>query len=393
MDNVLEKIHKAGLQFLLPLTPEEINQTIAREAMQLVKADFASIYLEENGHLVRVYTSTQKIHDVKIRKNGFTYQAHQSHEPRVISESKLKKIHPELTALGVRSTILVPLTYKNKSIGVISLDSKKAEFFNTKELKILKLFGSMASLALRKTQLYDETKKALELRDLFISIASHELRTPLTSLNGYIQLLYTRMGSKDTPEANWVRELHAESGRLTALVSELLEINRIKQGQLQVVLRETSMSEVVEKAVERYRFIEHDHTIIIEDKVKKGEDTVIGDYDKLLQVASNLISNALKFSPKSAAIVVSLFLQKKSIVLQVTDTGSGIESSELPKVFEEFYKGANSLREQKEGLGMGLILAKHIIAAHKGTIEIRSEEKKGTTVEVKLPIAAYELRD
>lgn len=389
MENVLAQIHESGLRFLAPLTPEETYQTIAQEVKKLVKADYVSIYLEIDGELERVYTSTSKIEGIRIRQRGFTYKAFTSGEPSVINEKNLNKIHPEVAKLGVRSTILIPLIYKKKSIGVLSVDSKKSEFFSEKELNILKLFGSMAMLAIRKTQLYDETKKALELRDLFISIASHELRTPLTSLNGYIQLLYSRMGKKDTPEANWVKELYAESNRLTGLVSELLEINRIKQGQLQYIFRETFMSEVVDKAVERRKFIDTDHTIIVQNKLKSHDDMVIGDFDKLLQVVNNLINNACKFSPKGAKIVISLTAQKNMLTIQVVDNGEGIDSADLPKLFQEFYKGANSLREQREGLGMGLILSKHIVAAHKGKIDIRSEEKKGTVVEVKLPRVRY----
>jgi K+-sensing histidine kinase KdpD len=387
MENTLERIHKAGLRFLVPLTSDETYKTIAEEAMKLVKADYATIYLERDGVLERVYASSPKVKHINIRQNGFTYQAFSSHNPYVVSEKKLQKIHPEVTKLGVKSTILIPLTYKNKSIGVLSVDSRKSEFFTKKELLILKLFGSTVSLALRKTQLYDETKKALELRDLFISIASHELRTPLTSLNGYIQLLYSRFQKKDTPEANWVRELYEESKRLTNLVSELLEINRIKRGELQFVFQEASLKEIIEKAVERYKFVNNNHTIIVEDTVGNLEDIVIGDFNKLLQVVSNLINNAIKFSPSKASIVISLAKNKKMLVLRVIDKGEGIEAADLPKLFQEFYKGANSLRDQKEGLGMGLMLSKHIVAAHKGTIEILSERDKGTVVEVRMPQA------
>ncbi len=142
---------------------------------------------------------------------------------------------------------------------------------------------------------------------------------------------------------------------------------------------------MIEKAVDRYKFIKNNHTIIIERHVAKSEDFVIGDFNKLLQVVANLINNAIKFSPATASIIISLSKEKKTLVLRVADSGEGIDTADLPKLFQEFYKGANSLRDQKEGLGMGLMLAKHIIAAHKGTIEILSEKDRGTVVEVKLP--------
>src|SRR5690606_7915517 len=118
-----------------------------------------------------------------------------------------------------------------------------------KETDILKLFGSFASLAIKKNELYEETKNALEVRDMFISLASHELRTPLTSINGYIQLLHSRKDKLGHSESKWINELYEESKRLTNLVRELLEVNRIKQGQLQFILRETKFSDIVTSAI------------------------------------------------------------------------------------------------------------------------------------------------
>lgn len=379
---ILEKINEAALKFLLPLTPEEAYKTIVHEAVKLVDAAYGSIILTVDGELKRVYSSSDLGAKTINRLHGNTQEAFDTGKVIIADIEETEKYHPELKKFGVLSTIFVPLSYQGKTVGVLTINAKKKIAETAQEIGVLQLYGSMASLAIRKTQMYDETKQALEVRDLFISLASHELRTPLTSINGYIQLLYSRMGKQESSEGNWVRELNEESKRLTNLVTELLEINRIKQGQLQFVLRETHFLEVVTKALQRSRFIHPDREITLEHSLDESEGVVIGDAEKLLQVVTALLENALKFSPKDATVSITIAQKNYTLTLQVTDQGLGIAREDMIHIFEGFYKGPDN---HQEGMGVGLLLAKHIINYHHGTIGVHSEIKKGTTVTVTLP--------
>lgn len=380
--SILEKINEAGLKFLLPLSPEDVYKTIVHEAVKLVGAAYGSIILEIDGELKRVYSSSELGTKTINRLNGNTQKAFSTGKVILASISETQKFHPELKKFGIKSTMFIPLSYQGKAVGVLTINSKKLIDDSAEETRILKLFGSMASLAIRKTHMYDEAKQALEVRDLFISLASHELRTPLTSINGYIQLLYSRMGSQESSEGNWVRALYEESKRLTNLVQELLEINRIKQGQLQFVLREIHFLEVVTRAVQRSIFIHPERKITFENKLKNTEGVVIGDAEKLLQVVTALLENAIKFSPKESEVKILVSNKNNSVILQVTDQGLGIAREDMIHIFEGFYKGQGN---HQEGMGVGLLLAKHIINYHHGTISVHSEVKKGTTVTVTLP--------
>lgn len=390
MENIIELINEAGVKFLEPLTMEATYATIVEEAKKLVQAEYGSILLEQEGKLTRVYSSDSFLDNVMVRDRGFTYDAFKNRSPHVKSITEIAKVHPEIKAKGIKSTIFIPLFYRNKSMGVLSLDSLNDRNVPKEELGVYKLFGSIASLAIRKTELFTETQKALETRDLFISLASHELRTPLTSLNGYVQLLYSKLGNKDTSEGRWTRELYEESGRLTSLVKELLEINRIKQGQLQYNLRECSLGEIIEKAIERSTFLSKERSIIFKDEIAKGQDLLIADSDKLLQMVSGLLRNAIKFSNPKTPIYVTLVENENALLLSVKDEGEGIRQEDLPHVFEEFYKGMNSKQKEEPGMGIGLLLAKHIVTYHKGNISIDSTLGKGTTVNVMLPKVEYE---
>lgn len=378
---IIEKIYKASLKFLEPLDTDAAFSTIVDEAVRLVDGDYGSVLLEHNYELVRVYASSEIAFKTQIRKNGNTYRCFKTGKPVLDTIKGMQEAHPELKEAGIRSTIFIPLKSKGRSIGVMTVNSKKNRQFSLYEMHILQLFGSMASLAIRKTQLYDETKRALETRDMFISMASHELRTPLTTINGYFQLLQTKTGGKKEISNIWMEELGKELERLTLLVKELLEINRIKSGNLQYNFKESNINEIVNRAVKTVEFGYPNKKIIIYNKTS-SEDTVIGDYDKLLQAISNILENAAKYSGNSSQIRMSITKKTNQLKIVVRDKGIGIPENELPNIFKGYSQGKN---HNREGLGLGLFLAKNIVDKHLGTIKIASAENKGTVVVLTLP--------
>jgi len=384
MESILEKINKASLKFLAPLTPTETYATIVEEAIKLVDGDDGCITLEENGKFPIVYSSSKLKSDIKTSKKGFIHTSFFEKKAFVILNKHLEKDHLEYEKTGIKSSLFVPLLYKKKSIGVLVIRSLKDKRFSQEELNMLKLFGSLASMAIKKTQLYDETKKALETRDLFISMAGHELRTPLTTINGYIQLLQRKVKDSNTQESRWINQVAYETLRLTHLINELLEVNKIKTGLFQYVLKECKLKELLERATNSVKFKYPNHIVTLQDNIKLKSDVVIGDFDKLLSVFNNLLDNAAKFSPETSSIKVIITGTSNYLIIIIQDKGKGIDKNEIPKIFEGFYKTDTSI---ETGLGIGLFLAKNIIKNHHGTISISSEINKGTTAEIKLPKA------
>lgn len=381
-ENILERINKAGLKLLVPLKPQETYATIVREALKLADGDNASVVLDDNGILRRVYSSSPKFMKVPIRQRGFHYQAFIKQKAFVLHEKDFKKILWPVRQEGFKSDIFIPLSYKDKAIGVLNVRSKKEEHFSKKELDILKLFGSMASLAIRKAQLYDETKTALELRDSFISLAAHELRTPLTSIHGYIQLLHGRLAKSETTESRWVQELLLQSNRLTNLIKDLLEVNRLKAGHFQIVLQECRLISIMARALQKLTVLYPNYNIAYKNTLSADEDIVIGDCMKLEQAIGAILDNAAKFSSSGSQIHIVLERKKDMLYLKITDEGIGIAAKDLQHVFDGFYKGVENLRQ---GMGVGLMLAKYIIQQHRGRITLASEVGKGTTFVIALP--------
>jgi K+-sensing histidine kinase KdpD len=385
MDNILEKINKSTLSILGSQSLQEVCKIIVEEGKGLTNAEHGIIYLLKQNKLEVIYSTLPEMAEVKPKKRGFLRKAWTKGEIVALHTKELAKIDSFFSRMNIHSLIILPLLYHDQPIGVLVLHSPREEFFTEKEIELLRLFRSVASIALEKTQLYAQTQNALEIRDRFISLASHELRTPLTSINGYIQLLYGKLAKSESPEARWVKELYTESTRLTHLVKELLDINRIKQGQLQFQLSEVNLKDIVQTAIERFRFINPDKEVILHNGKPNQKFNIIGDSEKLLQMSSALLSNSAKFSRPKSPIKVSLASNNKIISLEITDEGKGIPKSDLEKVFEGFYKSKNA--EHQEGMGVGLLFVKHIVEIHKGKLTIDSEEDKGTTIEVKLPCA------
>jgi signal transduction histidine kinase len=385
MDNVLEKIYTSSLNFLTPLSVEQTYQLIIKEALKLVKAEYGSIFVSDGDELKRVYASNEELYKVIPRKKGNTYTVYKKKKPAMFTSLQTDPIHSGHKEIGLRSDIMVPLTNQGKSMGVLSIMSSKDHHFTEGDLNLLKLLGPVASLAIRKAQLYDEIKNALETRDLFISMASHELRTPLTSINGYAQLLYSKRNGEDviSVQARWVEQLMYETVRLTNLVKELLSINQIKSGELQYIWKECNLPEIMYRAINNCTFIYPDRIFVVENNLN-DEGTLIGDFDKLIQAITNIVQNAAKFSDSGSKITIKLSAKKRDYYLQVKDQGIGISNTDLPRIFEKFFRSKGHTRE---GMGLGMFLTNDIIRRHRGTVKISSKQSKGTTVQIKLPKA------
>ncbi len=384
INGTLEKINRAGLKFLEPLDPKSTYANIAKEAAGLVDAHSSALYLMEDRLLTRVATFPfEPAKMIEPRRRGYTYKAYKNQKTYVISGQELAKNHTQFKRKKLGSAIYIPISdHKNNSLGALTVLSYSGREFSARELHALKIFSSYATLAIRNVQLLEQLQKAVQNRDLFISMAAHELRTPLTSVSGYIQLLHSKLSGSNTAESRWLEQLLSESRRLSNLVNELLEINRIKAGNFQYTWKECSLRDLINRAVNIFKMAYTDREITFKDETGDRPDNVIGDFDKLIQVLTNLLDNAIKFSSIPAPIDLFLKFDHGFWTIKVQDYGIGIEKKDLNKIFEGYYRGNG---HNREGMGLGLFLAKDIIHQHKGEIIVKSTLKKGTTISIKLP--------
>lgn len=221
-------------------------------------------------------------------------------------------------------------------------------------------------------------------KDEFLSVASHELRTPLTTIKGYSQLLAT-IGNDIAPEerSNYLRAVLSEIERMMGLISELLDVSRIRTKRLQLHKRPVSWLKFLEAQTSAVR-VQHPNREII---FNRGiEETVLDiDPDRLRQVIDNLVSNALKYSPEDSAVAIEVSREDDMIVTSVVDRGIGIPQDEIEHLFERFHRARNVSSRYYGGLGLGLYIAKAIVEAHHGTIDVKSSEGVGSAFTIRLP--------
>jgi signal transduction histidine kinase len=229
-----------------------------------------------------------------------------------------------------------------------------------------------------------EQKYLQQQKDDFIGIASHELKTPVTSVKAYTQVLERMLQKKgDTKEANMIKKMDAQLNRLTSLIGDLLDVTKINSGKLQFNNQEFDFNAILDELIEDLQRTTGKHTIV-KNFVPGG--IVFGDKERIGQVVTNLITNAIKYSPHADKVIVHTTIDEKEITLCVQDFGIGIATKNLDKVFEQFYRVSGEMQHTFPGLGLGLYISSEIIKREGGRIWVTSEEGKGSTFCFALPL-------
>jgi PAS domain S-box-containing protein len=222
-------------------------------------------------------------------------------------------------------------------------------------------------------------------KDEFLSVASHELRTPLTTIKGYTQLLAQTVNDLPPDErATYINAVLGEIERMMGLISELLDVSRIETNRLQIHPQPIRWVDFIAGRVSAFRVQNPSRTIRFDSKDR--ELVVHADPDRMRQVVDNLISNAIKYSPEGSDIDAEIVIEDGWIQTSVIDEGIGIPRDEIPLLFERFHRARNVSSRYYGGLGLGLYIARAIVEAHRGLITVHSEEGKGSTFTVSLPV-------
>jgi PAS domain S-box-containing protein len=244
-----------------------------------------------------------------------------------------------------------------------------------------------AQLLEREQSARAEAQEAVRMRDVFLSVASHELKTPLTSLLGNAQLLQRRVQQQGTfTERNEqaINVIAAQAKRLSKMIVALLDLSRIEMGQLSIEHEPVDLCALVRRVVAEVQPALDQHRV--EGVGTDARLLVEGDELRLDQVLQNLIQNAIKYSPEGGLVVVEVEQRGDRAYVAVIDQGIGIPPQALPRLFERLYRAGNVEERQISGMGIGLYVVREIIALHGGTVEVQSEEGRGSTFAFYLPL-------
>jgi PAS domain S-box-containing protein len=248
------------------------------------------------------------------------------------------------------------------------------------------LFNGQGELVNIIANVHDITRfrEAEEMKSTFISIISHELKTPVALIKGYA-------GTLRREDANWdeatlqqsLAVIEEESDRLNDLIDNLLEASRLQAGGLELSVEEIRLDHLVQRVVEKFRPQTREHLLVAD--FPPDFPTVRADYDRLEQVLSNLISNAVKYSSQGGTIRVQGWQEGDWVCVAVSDEGIGITKRDQARIFDRFFRAEEVMTSKTKGAGLGLYLVRAIIAAHGGRIWVQSEKGHGSTFVFALP--------
>jgi two-component system, OmpR family, sensor histidine kinase CiaH len=229
---------------------------------------------------------------------------------------------------------------------------------------------------------------AMDSQRTFIADASHELRTPVAVVRTNAELLKRHMGSQDRPKSNGddvaVDDILSESDRLGRMVDQMLTLAQADAGEQPLVLSDVSLNEVVDEAARSMRSLAQAREVSMSTNLD-GIIEVRGDAARLRELVSVLLDNAVKYTDAGGKVEVAVRKENRKAVISVSDSGEGIPTESLPHVFDRFYRVDKARSRESGGTGLGLAIARHIVEAHGGTINVRSNVGEGTVVIVELP--------
>lgn len=232
-----------------------------------------------------------------------------------------------------------------------------------------------------------EERRLDKLRKDFISNVSHELRTPISLLQGYSEAIVDDVAESKEDKNELAQIIHEESLRMGRLVNELLDLGRMEAGHIQLSKDPVDVNSFINRILKKFRQTASDNNIELIYHADIKEDTALFDADRMEQVFTNLIQNAINHTAENGQVSIHVENTLTSFNVDITDNGSGIPDEDLPFIFERFYKADKSRvrNERKKGTGLGLAIAKNIIDAHNGDIAVKSKLNVGTTFTIKVP--------
>jgi two-component system phosphate regulon sensor histidine kinase PhoR len=230
----------------------------------------------------------------------------------------------------------------------------------------------------------EQMKKLERVRSEFLGNVSHELRTPIFSLKGFLETLIE--GAIDDKSVNkaFVEKAYHHANRLDGLLTDLIEISRIESGEMKMSFRYFDVSSWLKQLAGDFADIAAQKQQKVVADVPDREILVLGDRDRLKQAVANIIDNAIKYSSEGATTIVRLEEGEHSVSVVIVDTGPGIESEHLPRIFERFYRVDKGRSREVGGTGLGLAIVKHIIEAHGSKISVTSGMGQGTSFSFEL---------
>lgn len=289
----------------------------------------------------------------------------------VSASDSLRVLH----GLGAKSVALVPLMGTQAPLGVVSFAfAESHRSYSSEELELLQDLCARAAWAVENAMLHEQTQRAVRARDDLLAVVSHDLRNPLSTISMAANLLRKGADNREKTLRNAER-IGRAAGQMERLISDLLDLAAIESAHLRVEQSTWRVATLVAEAMELMGPLARERQLQLQAVVADGEANVMCNRDRTLQVFSNLIGNAVKFTPQGGTITVRVEPEERVVRVSVEDTGPGIPPEQLPHIFNRYWQAR---RSDRRGVGLGLSIANGIIAAQGGRIWVESTVGSGT---------------
>jgi signal transduction histidine kinase len=288
-----------------------------------------------------------------------------------------------LRALGATSSLSVPLEVRGRILGTITFcTTGSRRVYDSDDREVAEDLGQRVAVALDNVR---AAQRAIRSRDELLAVVSHDLRNPLGAITMAAALLQ-RFKPTDDAGAKVIKHadtIQRSARRMDRLITDLLDLANIESGHLSIDPRSHDVVTLVRDVVDMMEPLAVQKRLQLRLEASPACGTMVCDRDRLLQLFSNLIGNAIKFTGENGTITVRAWRSEDAVLLAVSDTGCGIASEQLPRVFDRYWQGSEGTGR---GVGLGLAISRGIVEAHGGQIRVESTVGAGTTFTIQLPV-------
>ena len=297
--------------------------------------------------------------------------------------------HPEhlriLRALGLQSGIAVPLVARGRTLGVLRFATcRGGRRYGPDDVRLTEELARRVALAIDNARLYDQAQSALAARERVLRVVSHDLRNPLSAVLAHADILLAAPDAPEEARRQWAGTIRGAAGQMARMIGDLLDASQLEDGRLSVEPGVHAPRPLAVEAVQMLRPLAAERDLRLSHDAPDDLPAVRADRERILQVLSNLLGNAIRFTPPGGAVTLSVRAADGEVRFTVADTGPGIAADEAERIFEPFWRGADAARD---GLGLGLSIARGLVEAHGGRIWAEGAPGGGAALHFTLPAA------
>jgi signal transduction histidine kinase len=379
--------------------PREVFDMILSSAVQLLGQGSASLYTwDDEAGVLRlagnVDAEGRTADDPVLRPNeGVVGRVFQTREPLIVEDYQTWEGRTAVgVEAGLRACLAVPLVRSGRALGALGIRSYAAGLrYSEDDARMLALFADQVAAALTTVEAFGRQRQAVEqlerlnrAKSEFVSIVSHEFRTPLTGIQGFSEMMRDEDLTLDEMR-EYAGDINKDAQRLNRMINEMLDLDRMESGRMTMHPERIDLNAVVDDVAGRVRPNAPNHTLTLD--LQKDLPQINADRDRLTQVVSNLVNNAVKYSPTGGRITVTTRAENGELRLDVRDEGLGIPPDAIETIFERYSRVDSLATKDIPGTGLGLPIVRQIVQLHGGKVWAESELGRGSVFHVVLPLA------